>query len=242
MLVCLSRMSTNDYQHAAARYTLRGISGNDALAFRWLKERLPCASANMRALDLGCGSGRSTRFLQALGFETSGIDVSAAMVAQARQHNPTGDYYTYTAETPLPFPDATFDIILSTWVVLELAPFHQLAVFMRNAARVLKPSGTAFIVTNTPAFYAHRWLSCAIDFPENTIPLRSGQKVKARLMPEDVVVTDVFWHDDDYRNAFAEAGLTVQTAAFPQAPAEEAAHWADEIHAAPYVIYEVQRL
>ena len=39
-----------------------------------------------RAVDFGCGTGRSTRFLQKLGYATRGLDVSSEMVAIAREH------------------------------------------------------------------------------------------------------------------------------------------------------------
>ncbi len=35
-----------------------------------------------RALDFGCGAGRSTRFLRGLGFQTVGVDIAAPMLEQ----------------------------------------------------------------------------------------------------------------------------------------------------------------
>lgn len=43
-------------------------------------------------LDLGCGSGEHSRFLQALGFEATGLDLSAAQVEAARAADPGGRY------------------------------------------------------------------------------------------------------------------------------------------------------
>jgi predicted TPR repeat methyltransferase len=41
-----------------------------------------------RAVDFGCGTGRSTRLLRSFGFEVVGVDVSASMIHQARQIDP----------------------------------------------------------------------------------------------------------------------------------------------------------
>ena len=103
---------------------------------------------------------------------------------------------------------------------------------------MISPDGVAFVVTNTPDFYAGHWVSCDVNFPENEAPLRSGQPVRARLMPEGVIVNDTFWSDEDYRDTFAKTGLTVVGAQRPLADADETG-WLDESRMAPYVVYEL---
>ncbi|MCG8454811.1 MAG: class I SAM-dependent methyltransferase [Holophagales bacterium] len=232
-------MGTNDYGEAAVRYALRGITGTDGIAFRWLAERIAGSGLAGDALDLGCGSGRSTRFLKGLGLDAWGVDISQAMVGEARRLDPGGTYLTYPAGGRLPFEDAAFHLVLSTWVVLELGSRTDLEVFVREAARVLRPGGKGFLVTNTADFYGHRWATCEVDFPENAPPLRSGQRVKARLLPERVVVTDVYRSDRDYRDAFAGAGLRVEGVAHPVAAEADGGSWLDETRVAPWAIYEV---
>ena len=233
------------YRHSAADYAHRDVSGTDALAFRVLAERIPRLEANA-ALDLGCGAGRSTRFLQALGVPTVGVDVSESMVDQARREDPSGRYVTYSPESPLPFDDASFDLLVSTWVMLEINSRDRLRAFLQEAARVLRPGGRGFFVANTEAFYSHRWVSCEVDFPENRGPddgrLRSGQTVKVRLQPEGVVVADTFWSDEDYQDGIRRAGLRVLHVWRPLAPPEDPREdWLDEPHVAPWLIYEVER-
>ena len=235
-------MLTNDYTRSASSYALRGITGTDALAFRRLASRIPALETTGPTLDLGCGSGRSTRFLKDLGLEVVGVDVSEAMVAEARERDPGGRYELYPAGGRLPFEDGAFALVLSTWVVLELGSQQALTGFLAEAARVLRPGGSAFIVTNTADFYRHRWATCEVDFPENAPPLRSGQTVKARLLPEGVVVTDVYWSDQDYRDALGGAGLDVRRVAYPMASASEEEAWIDETRVAPWAIYEVEKV
>ena len=103
-------------------------------------------------------------------------------------------------------------------------------------------TGNAFIVTNTADFYRHRWVTCEVDFPENAPPLRSGQTVKARLLPEGVVVTDVYWSDRDYRHALNGAGLDVRQVAYPKASVSDEEDWIDETRVAPWAIYEVEKV
>ena len=107
---------------------------------------------------------------------------------------------------------------------------------------MLRPRGRGFLVANTAEFYAHRWVSCDVDFPENQGPLRSGQTVKVRLQPEGVVVTDTFWCDADYQAAIRSAGLQAFRAGRPLAPeTNPLGAWLDETRVAPWVIYEVER-
>jgi SAM-dependent methyltransferase len=231
-------MATDRYRHAAADYALRDVSGTDALAFRLLADRIAPLDVGA-ALDLGCGAGRSTRFLSALAVPVVGVDQSETMVAEARRRDPTGRYVTCTPGAPLPFADASFDLLISTWVVLEIPSRDRLGQLLREAARVLRPTGCGFFVANTPEFYAHRWVTCDVDFPENRGVLRSGQQVKARLLPEGVVVTDTFRSDADYRSAMEHAGLRIAQTWRPVAGRRDPGNWRDEVAVAPWVIYEV---
>ena len=233
-------MATSNDKYSAARYALREMSGTDGIAFHRLAERFAELNLSGKALDFGCGAGRSTRFLRDLGFQATGVDINHAMINAARERDPDGAYHLYYANESLPFADASFDILLSTWVVLELRSRADLQGYLSETARILRPRGKGFIVTNTPEFYQGRWVTCEVDFPENKGQLQSGQIVKARLLPEGVVVTDVFRSNAEYREALAEAGLDLVRAWYPKAPAEETG-WLDETEVAPWVMYEVER-
>ncbi len=233
-------MPTNDYRNSASDYALRGIVGTDALAFGLVAERIGRLELAGRALDLGCGTGRSTRFLKRLRLEAVGVDISDAMVAEARRLDPEGHYICCAPNTPLPFEDNVFDVLLSSWTIVELNEIVDLQNFVHEAARVLSRSGTGFIVANTAAFYAGRWVSCDVDFPENAIPLRSGQRVRTRLTPENVIVADTYWSDEDYREVFARSDLRVAHAWKPLASPDDA-NWLDETKAPPFVVYELRK-
>lgn len=48
-----------------------------------------------RVLDIGCGQGRMSRHLAALGADVTGVDVSAAMLGRARAAGPAGITYIH---------------------------------------------------------------------------------------------------------------------------------------------------
>ena len=84
-----------------------------------------------RALDVGCGTGQSTRILSELGRDVVGSDVSAEMLAEAAAV-PNVRYVRSSAES-LPFRSDAFDLLT---VALAFHWFDR-ETFLREARRVL---------------------------------------------------------------------------------------------------------
>lgn len=60
----------------AAAYATLDFPGTYYLAFRDLQAMIGQRAHSVSALDFGCGTRRSTRFLRRLGFDAVGIDIS----------------------------------------------------------------------------------------------------------------------------------------------------------------------
>src|SRR5580704_8462409 len=99
--------------------------------------------AGMRIIDVGCGCGATTiAFAQQVGpgGHVSGIDISAPMLARARQIAPAGlpaDFVLADA-TVYPFDPAGFDLLVSRFGVMF---FADPTLSFANLRRALKPSG-----------------------------------------------------------------------------------------------------
>jgi SAM-dependent methyltransferase len=93
------------------------------------------------ALDIGCGEGRFCRMLAARGIATTGIDPTAALIAQARHRHPEGSYHVAPAEA-LPLPDSAFDLVIC---YLSLIDIDDLPTAIAEIIRVLAPGGTLLI-------------------------------------------------------------------------------------------------
>lgn len=216
-------------QYPSEGYALRNLQNTDLLAFRFVAEnRLPRGA---RVLDLGCGAGRSTRFLRDLGKSVVGLDRRPDMIAAARQRDSRGEYQPVAPSQPLPFANESFDAVFSSWALVEEGSRKEIVRVLQECHRVLRPGGQAVIVTNTPEFYAGDWLSCEV---EKSQALQSGQRVKAMLLPERVVVSDYFWSDVDYRAFFEAAWFDVCAAHRPLGRPEDALPWKDERTTSPY--------
>ena len=98
-------------------------------------------------LDIGCGPGHVAGAFAEDGAIVTGIDFSSKMVEVARQHYPAATFHEANAEQ-LPFDDASFEAVVSNFVVHHLA---RPDVVFREICRVLKPDGRfAFVVFERP--------------------------------------------------------------------------------------------
>ncbi|BBC31974.1 hypothetical protein SGFS_032680 [Streptomyces graminofaciens] len=89
--------------------------------------------------DLGCGPGRITVHLAALGLDVFGIDLSPEMVAVARRVHPHLRFEVGTM-TGLDLPDGSLAGAVS-WYSTVHTPLTELPVFFREFHRVLAPGG-----------------------------------------------------------------------------------------------------
>jgi SAM-dependent methyltransferase len=92
--------------------------------------------AGGQVLDLGCGTGRLSRALAESGYSVTGLDGSAAMLADASRHK--GTLLVRADAFRLPFDEQSFDCV----VMLRIAfHFADLGPLLAEAARVLTPGG-----------------------------------------------------------------------------------------------------
>lgn len=232
--------TTTPDPYSPASNSRRDFAGTDWLAFRdipaLLDRHLDAEMRALPALDLGCGAGRSTRFLASLGFDVIGADINPAVLSLARRQQPQGEFRRLRGNE-LPWPTASFGLVLSSFALMEVESLERMRKLMGEVRRVLRPRGRSLMVINTPDFYRGSWLSCEVDFEHNKGTLRSGQKVRVRLVPEDIRIEDYFWTDENYCSVFEAAGLSVLERHLPLGRDDENAEWRDERHTAPFAVY-----
>jgi SAM-dependent methyltransferase len=89
-----------------------------------------------RYADVGCGTGRLTRLLEARGAYVVGVDNDAAMLAVAREQ--TGVRLLLGDAAALPLPDASFDAAFAV-TVCEFV--DNVAQVFAELARITRPGG-----------------------------------------------------------------------------------------------------
>ena len=86
----MKNFNVYDDAKRAEAYAKLEFHGTYYLAYRDLPGIIFEQVKGRKAIDFGCGTGRSTRFLQNLGFNTIGVDVAVDMITKARARDPQG--------------------------------------------------------------------------------------------------------------------------------------------------------
>lgn len=232
-----------DDRRRAEAYAALEFPGTYYLAYRDLPAILKQHVQGTRALDFGCGTGRSTRFLRGLGYDVTGVDIAEPMLAQARERDPGGDYRLVAEGGVGDLESGSFDLVLSVFTFDNVPSVDVKVSLFGELGRLLRPQGRIVSVVSSPEIYRHEWASFSTkDFPENA-RARSGDRVRIVMLDvEDArPVEDVVCSEEDYREVYRRAGLEVVRAYRPLAQESEPYGWVSETTIAPWVIYVLAR-
>lgn len=232
---------SNVYQdpHRAAAYAKLEFPGTYYLAYRDLPAILLKHTHGRKALDFGCGTGRSTRFVQNLGFQVIGLDISTDMINLAKEIDPSGDYRLIENGNFESVEKGAYDLITSIFTFDNIPGKDNRLFILQGLADLINRDGKIIMLDSTPEIYHNEWASFTTkDFPENKLA-RGGEKV--RIIMTDVEdqrpVEDIIWLEEDYLDLFSKAGLHLEATYKPLGKMEEPYNWKSELSIAPWVIY-----
>lgn len=111
----------------------------------------------MRILDAGCGAGRNLVYLLGEGYDVWGVDEDAAGIAETRRlacavaphwrgmtAAAADERFRVAAVESLTYPDASFDVVLSSAVLHFARDEAHFDAMVRACWRVLRPGGLWF--------------------------------------------------------------------------------------------------
>ena len=99
--------------------------------------------SNHALLDVGCGTGISTRFWKC---RRAGIDPAQEAIRIAQKRDPDGNYLIASAEK-IPFPDKSFDIVTSITAVHN---FNDIEKSLTEIRRVAKDKVILSVLKSSP--------------------------------------------------------------------------------------------
>jgi SAM-dependent methyltransferase len=185
-----------------------------------LRSLVPIPLAGTRVLDAGCGSGAQCEWLSEQGAEVVGVDLSPAMVAEARDRcHDRGTFLVADLGEPLALGPRSVDGITCSLVLHYLRDWR---VAMRSFATVLRPGG---------------WMVVSLHHPFGPpLPGETGGYFDTELVSDTwqkggVTVTQHFWKRplsadvDD----FADAGFVIERVVEAQPSAEALERFPDEL-------------
>lgn len=235
----------NCYEDArrADAYAKLEFPGTYYLAYRDLPEIIGNHVRGSRAIDFGCGTGRSTRFLRQHGFDAVGVDIAQDMIRKAREVDPGGDYRLIEDGDFGGFDENAWDLVLSVFTFDNIPTRERKSRAFRALARLLRSDGRLVNLVSSPEIYRHEWASFSTrDFPENA-QAQSGDRVRIVITDIDDArpVEDVVWTDESYQEVFEDAGVQVVGTYRPLGREGEPYPWVNETRIAPWVIYVLKR-
>jgi SAM-dependent methyltransferase len=164
--------------------------------------------------DLGCGPGQTTAFLHACGVRVCGVDLSPALVRQARERHPDVEFQVGDM-LALPLADASAAGVVAFYAIVHFTP-DQLAVAFREMHRVLAPGGRLLIafhvgteVKHVDDFLGHEGVS--LDFAFHVPADVQGALERAGLADVEVTQREPY-PDVEYQSRRAYVFSTKPTA------------------------------
>lgn len=176
-------------------------------------------------LDVGCGEGRVSRDLKALGHNLISIDVAPTLIKAAKEADPTGDYRVANANA-LPLEDSSADLVIA---FMSIQDVDDLDGTVREMARVMKPGARACIAIVHPINSAGNFVS---EDPDADFVIAGSCKYLGEFNYSDTFERDgleMTFHSrhrsfERYSKAFERAGLVIEALrehAVPQEAAEK---------------------
>jgi SAM-dependent methyltransferase len=230
-------------QTRAESYSKLEFPNTYYLAYRDLPKIISSHVTGNEAVDFGCGTGRSTRFLKQLGFNVKGIDIAPDMLQIAKKLDEEGDYQLVTNGNYAHIGKNRFDLVQSIFTFDNIPGWDNRTDILKGLKDLLKPSGKLLLLDSTPELYINEWASFSTkDFPDNWKAITGDIVLDIMLDVEDRrPVEDIFWTVDDYHKLFNLAGLTLEATYKPLGYKEEPFKWVSELNIAPWMIFVLHK-
>lgn len=185
-----------------------------------LRSLVPPGLSGVTVLEAGCGSGAQAEWLLGQGAEVIGIDLSPAMVEEAKRRcEDRGHFFVADLAKPLAIEPDSVDGITCSLVLHYLEDW---TVALGSFARVLRDGG---------------WVVLSLDHPfAPALPSQHGGYFDTELVSDtwskdDVEVTQHFWRRPlgATLDAFADGGFVVDRIAEAQPSSEALRRFPDEL-------------
>ncbi|HVN58941.1 MAG TPA: class I SAM-dependent methyltransferase [Bacteroidales bacterium] len=243
------QISVTDFENSwadqtrAESYSKLEFPNTYYLAYRDLPKIIQDHTGGRSAIDFGCGTGRSTRFLKELGFNVTGIDISNDMLQIARSFDKTGDYQLVSNGIYSHLGNGKYDLVQSIFTFDNIPGWENRTRILIGLRDLLNMNGKIVCLDSTPELYTNEWASFStLSFPDNW-NAKTGDIVRDIMLDvEDRrPVEDIFWTLDDYYKLFDCAGLSVDSLYKPLGFPDEPFDWVSEISIAPWMIFVLSK-
>lgn len=138
----------------SSRYSTRYGALFEKLHHESVRDLLAKAPADGKVLEVACGTGHLTSLLADLGLQFISCDLTPEMMQQAQARVGTRSNFILADAFHLPFPDETFDAVVSSRF-LHLFSHVEQKRLLQEMLRVLRPGATLIVDFDN---FSSRWL------------------------------------------------------------------------------------
>ncbi len=154
------------YGAVAASYADALIAELDGLPFeRWLLDRVAAHAGTDPVVEVGCGPGHVTAYLAEAGADATGLDLTPAMVEEARRRHPDGVYEVGDLRTLMrPVNGSGWAAVLAWYSLIHLAA-SELPAAVAALVRPIREDGWLVLALHAGADVRHHgtWFEHKID-------------------------------------------------------------------------------
>jgi SAM-dependent methyltransferase len=136
------RIVAAGYDQIARRYLEWSDLAPSPQRMHYLKRLLELLPRGAKLLELGCGAGVPVTQALAAQCHVTGVDISAAQIALAREHVPEA-VLIQADMTTLDFPPTSFDAVVGFYTLTHV-PREEHAALLGRIATWLRPGGLLF--------------------------------------------------------------------------------------------------
>ena len=188
---------------------------------------------NGKILDVGCGPGNFSRFIQSCGASVVGVDVSAKEIEIAKAKNDGIEYHVIKSGE-LGFLPNDFDAVTFSFSLFTIPTRDEVIRTLKACRAKIKSNGKLVILNSKfEPGEAREFVSYKIQALPSP---KSGDKVRVWLgRDRRLEVIDYYWTDKDYEEMLVESDFAIENIVEPKAV--EGIGWLDECEYSPCKIF-----
>jgi 2-polyprenyl-6-hydroxyphenyl methylase/3-demethylubiquinone-9 3-methyltransferase len=171
------------------------IHAKPSTAFSYLAPnilRILDVQPHRRVLDLGCGTGDISAYLEDKDYDVVGVDPSRDGIAKAKEKYPNGRFYVGSTEENLANRFGTFSNVISIEVVEHVYDPHEYAA---SLFQLVAPGGIAIVSTPYHGYAKNLAIALLGQYDKHHMPLKTHGHIK-------------FWSTTTLRALLVDAGFS----------------------------------
>ncbi|CAH0537768.1 class I SAM-dependent methyltransferase [Vibrio marisflavi] len=220
------------------KYSKSTVSGTGFLAYRDVEKLLSKLNLKpKRALDLGCGSGRSIGVIKDLCDSVTGCDISELALKNTHKSHPDVEVFLNDLSSKQ-YPSAKFDSIFSFLMFCHVDSLQSMSQELERCYNSLNEGGFLLIVKPNRAV-------AVADFSSvqgvGTPPELEGDCFNVHLKNVDLVVEDVYWKPETIQQECEKLGFSYLALHQPLGEIADNQPYRDEYHESPYFYLVMQK-